>query len=106
MLASLAAPTPVIVSGGGVFETSPEEMESIFTNTFTRRTYSNYIATGYPQIEVSTAGDIGWASIQVNAKGVTEATGEPFDEHWAWVMLAKKIDGQWRMAGNASNSRQ
>lgn len=106
MLASLAAPAPVIVSGGGMFETSPEEMENIFSNTFKRRSYSNYIDTQQPQIEVSAAGDIGWASVQVNAKGVTEATGQPFDEQWAWVMLARKIDGEWRMTGNASNSRQ
>lgn len=103
MLASLAAPSPVILSGGSVFETSPQEMRTMFTGTFSRRQYSNYVATRYPVIEVSSAGDVGWASVQVNAKGITAATGLPFDEHWAWVMLAKKIDGEWRMAGNASN---
>jgi len=103
MMASLAASSPVIANGGSVFETSPEQMQSMFTNVFERRKYSNYIATRYPIIEVSASGDIGWASVQVNAKGVTEATGQPFDEHWAWFMLAKKIDGQWRMAGNSSN---
>lgn len=103
MMASLSAPSPVIANNGSIFDTSPEQTLAVFTNVFERRKYSNYIATRYPSVNVSTAGDIGWAAVQVNAIGMTVATGQPFDEHWAWFMLAKKIDGQWRMAGNASN---
>lgn len=103
MMAGLSTPSPVIANGGSVFDTSPEQTLAVFTNVFERRKYSNYVDTRHSSIDVSTAGDIGWAAVQVNAKGMTEATGQPFDEHWAWFMLAKKIDGQWRMAGNASN---
>ena len=103
MMASLSAPAPVIANSGSIFETSPAQTQTVFTNVFERRKYSNYIATRPPVVDVSATGDIGWAAVQVNAKGVTEATGQPFDEHWAWFMLAKKIDGEWRMAGNASN---
>ena len=103
MMAEMSAPSPVIANGGEIFDTNPEETLAVFTNVFERRKYSNYIATRYPSIDVSASGDIGWAAIAVNAKGITAATGQLFDEHWAWFMLAKKIDGQWRMAGNASN---
>jgi len=103
MMASLTAPVATIANRGSVGDTTPEEMAARFSQVFERRKYSAYIDTQYPRVSAAQSGDIGWAIVQVNAKGITEPAGAPFDEHWAWVMLAQKIDGRWRMAGNASN---
>lgn len=106
LMERLSASSVTIVSGGAVTETNPEGVETAFRGTFKRRAYSSYTDTKPPQVTVSSAGDVGWATIQVNAKGELAETGEAFDENWAWVMLAKKVDGVWCMAGNASNVRQ
>lgn len=103
MMARLTAPTAIIANRGSVTETNPIEMAVRFASVFERRKYSAYVDTMHPRVTASESGDIGWATVQVNTKGITERAGTPFDEHWAWVMMAKKIDGQWLMAGNASN---
>ena len=100
---ALTAPNAVVVSGGSVFDIAKGDTARQFTNVFSRRQYSAYIDTALPRVQVD--GDVGWAAVQVNAKGITPANGEQFDEHWGWVMMARKIDGQWLMAGNASNLR-
>ena len=104
MMGALTAPDAVVASRGSVFETQPEEMATRFVNVFERRKYSAYIDTALPRI--AAGGDVGWAAVQVNAQGMTPANGEAFDEHWAWVMMARKVDGKWLMAGNASNIRR
>lgn len=103
MMGALTAPDAVIASGGAIFETQPEETVGVFTNVFERRKYSAYVDMVLPRVAVD--GSVGWAAVQVNAKGVTPANGEAFDEYWAWVMMARKVDGKWLMAGNASNIR-
>lgn len=105
MMAGNTAPAAFVASGGAVFETSPEGTATTFKSTFSRRKYSAYVDTALPKVAASDKGDLGWAVVQVNAKGVTPADGRLFDEHWAWVMMARKIDGRWLMAGNASNLR-
>ena len=103
MMAQLTAPAATVVSGGGVFDINPQSMETTFTGTFGRRKYATYTDLQHPRIEVSAAGDIGWASVQVNTTGKLAPSGDSFDETWGWVMMAKKIEGRWLMAGNASN---
>ncbi len=103
MMAQLTAPAATVVSGRGVFDINPQSMVETFTGTFARRKYASYTDLQHPRIEVSAAGDIGWASVQVNATGKLTPSGDSFDETWGWVMMAKKIGGRWLMAGNASN---
>lgn len=105
-MASLTAPGAVIVNNGSVFTSGPEQTGQVFENTFARRNYSAYVDTRLPEVAVAASGEIGWAAVQVNAQGKTQADGQTFDEHWAWVMMARKIDGHWMMAGNASNIRR
>ncbi len=103
MMASLTAPSATIANRGSLIETTPSEMVMRFSSVFERRKYSAYIDTALPRVS---AGDrVGWAAVQVNTKGRTPANGESFDENWAWVMMAEKIDGTWLMTGNASNLR-
>ena len=103
LLASLTAPTATIANRGSVVETNPAEMATRFTSVFERRKYSAYIDTALPR--VSADNRVGWVAVQVNAQGHTPANDQSFDEHWAWVMMAEKIDGKWLMTGNASNLR-
>lgn len=105
MMAELTAPIATIVSGGGVFEANPEATMKAFTGTFSRRNYASYTDLQHPRIEVSESGDIGWAAVQVNTTGKLSSSDGIFDETWAWMMMAKKIDGKWLMTGNASNSK-
>ncbi len=105
MMAELTAPFAVVANSGSVFETSPEGITSTFTNVFSRRKYSAYIDTQHPRVTAADSADIGWAAVQVTTRGITPADNASFEEHWAWVMMAKKIEGEWRMAGNASNLR-
>ncbi|WP_262693529.1 nuclear transport factor 2 family protein [Kordiimonas aquimaris] len=104
MLASTLAPNVVMANGGQVVNTSPDQTRDVFeNNVFKRRQYATYIDTKYPAIEVAASGDLGWAVVQLHTEGRHPDTGEPFNEHWAWTMLAKKIDNQWLMVGNTSN---
>ena len=58
-------------------------------------------------IRVSVDGTLGWVIAEVEVKGVETANGEntPFHDIWAWVELYEKVNGQWKMVGNASNRR-
>lgn len=103
MMAALSAPNASIVSGGSVFNVTPAHIAGQFERVFARRKYAAYVDTAMPRVAADER--IGWAAVQVNAQGITPENGQPFDEHWAWVMMAEKIDGEWRMAGNASNLR-
>lgn len=103
MMASLTAPTATIANRGSIIETTPGEMASRFASVFDRRKYSAYIDTAMPRVSADER--VGWAAVQINTKGHTPENGQSFDEHWAWVMMAEKIDGKWLMTGNASNLR-
>jgi hypothetical protein len=60
-----------------------------------------------PIIRVSADGTLGWVIAEVEVKGVETEDGasKPFHDIWAWVELYQKVDGQWKMVGNASNRR-
>jgi len=42
---------------------------------------------------------------QISGRSQSEG-GAEFDSQWSWILLAKKIDGAWLHAGNASNRLQ
>jgi hypothetical protein len=60
-----------------------------------------------PVIRVSDDGTLGWVIAEVEVKGVETGNGETksFHDIWAWVELYQKVNGQWKMVGNASNRR-
>ena len=60
-----------------------------------------------PIIRVSADGTLGWVIAEVEVKGVETGNGETksFHDIWAWVELYQKVNGQWKMVGNASNRR-
>ncbi|NOX84222.1 MAG: nuclear transport factor 2 family protein [Alphaproteobacteria bacterium] len=106
LMAKLTAPQIVIASRGDLFQSSDEETRTRFTSVFKSVDYTGYYDLAEPIIEVAESGDLGWAGVNVRAVGADKANGEAFDDQWAWVMLARKIDGVWRNAGNASNLKQ
>lgn len=105
LLASGMAPKAMMVNGGAVSTTTPEQAQARFVGLFERRRYDRYADLKDPVIEVAASGDIGWSAVNLSVGGYHPETGERFEEEWAWVSLVKKIDGVWRMAGNASNRR-
>lgn len=105
-MASLTGPETVIANRGDLFMSSSSETGVRFESVFNRVDYTNYIDLTDPVIEVSEGGDLGWAAVNVRTIGTDQSNGEAFDYQWAWVMLARKIDGEWRSVGNASNLKQ
>lgn len=105
-MAALTAPETLIAGGGDLFQSSDQETRTRFTSVFNRVVYSHYTDLIDPEIEVAASGDIAWAGVNVRAEGAEMKSGSPFDVQWAWVMLARKIEGVWLNAGNASNSKE
>jgi hypothetical protein len=70
--------------------------------------FTTYRDLREPIVRVSRDGSLGWLIAEVEIAG---ATTQPDDEHrafrevWAWIELYEKIDGEWRLVGNASNRR-
>ena len=106
MMGALTAPDILVASRGDLIASSSEETSQRFDSVFSNVDYTGYFDLKDPVIEVSENGDIGWAGVNTRAVGLDKETGEEFDMQWAWIMLAKKIDGVWLNAGNASNMKQ
>jgi ketosteroid isomerase-like protein len=106
MMAALTAPENVIANRGEIFHVTPEETQARFTSVFSRVDYRTYTDLAPPEIMVAQSGDLGWAVVNVRAEGEAAETGEAFSDQWAWALLARKIDGVWLNAGNASNRKE
>ena len=104
-LAELTSPVALSVNGGELTEVTPEQIARRFSTLFNLLDYRQYDDLTPPRIEIAKGGDIGWAAVEVRARGVAVESGKVFDDQWAWVMLARKVDGVWRHAGNASNRK-
>lgn len=61
-----------------------------------------------PLVRVSDDGSLGWLVAEVEVRGTTTSdTGqvEAFHDIWAWIEMYARVDGRWRLVGNASNRR-
>lgn len=103
MMARLMTPEGIVANRGELFLSTRNELLSNITGLFERLDYRSYEDTAVPLVEVSPAGDFGWIGVKVRASGIEKTNGEPFRSEWAWILLARKIDGEWLGAGNASN---
>jgi hypothetical protein len=106
MMAELSAATTVSANRGQLVESTNESMRVRFTSVFERFDYTEYHDLVMPIIEIASSGDLGWIAVNVRAVGNENASGNTFDNQWAWVMMVEKINGAWRSTGNASNSLQ
>jgi hypothetical protein len=105
MMANLSLPETVIANRGVVSRVTRETTSTRFKGAFERFDYTAYTDILPPAITVSESGDLGWAAVNVIAKGTDRVSGEPFEDQWAWIMMMQKIDGRWLHAGNASNRK-
>jgi ketosteroid isomerase-like protein len=105
IIAALTAPQSIIANRGSVSTMTPDGIRTQFKSLFEQMKYSAHSDVQPAKISVSDSGDLGWAIVNVRAEGEAAASGEPFLQQWAWAMLAKKVDGVWLSAGNASNLR-
>ena len=105
MMAALTAPEAIIANRGEIIKTTPAEMEQRFGSVFERMRYHAYTDIEPPSIAVAESGDLGWAVVNVRAEGEAAESGEAFADQWAWALLARKVDGVWLNAGNASNRK-
>lgn len=103
MMARLSAADNVVVGGGEVHRATNDAVRELFTGTFERLNYTEYHDLAAPIVEIAESADLGWIAVTVRAVGAVRETGRPFDEQWAWVMMVRKIDGDWVHAGTASS---
>lgn len=106
LMASLSAPDIVIANRGDLNNTTSNAMQERFTALFERLDYTAYLDIESPVIEVAESADLGWIAVNVRALGTDRKTGAAFDDQWAWIMMVKKVGGEWLNAGNASNRKQ
>lgn len=104
-LAALSAPSALSVNRGTITQTSQAELAERFAGLFGQLDYQRYSDLILPKIDIAASGELGWAAVQVRASGEAKETGQRFDDQWAWVMLTRKIDGEWKHVGNASNRK-
>ena len=104
MMAKLSTPTTIIANRGEVIEATQDYTLAQFKSLFDELNYTSYHDLKDPQITVAQSGDLGWAVVNVRAEGEAIESDASFSTTWAWAMLARKINGVWLHAGNASNS--
>jgi ketosteroid isomerase-like protein len=104
MIAALSAPTIYSVNRGRMDTATNAELETRFSSLFDALEYSEYHDLSDPVIEVS--GDVGWIAVNTRATGTEKNSGRTFDDQWAWIMTARKVDGHWLHTANASNRRE
>ena len=86
-----------------------EEMRPVFSAYFGSTQFEYYRDSQPPRAEVSEDGTLGWVAAEVEARGVSTAedgTKTPVEFTSSWVSLFRKIDGEWRLVGNASSFRE
>lgn len=104
MMASLSAGEVLSANRGVLAMHENASLQKRFSGLFSTLNYTEYRDLKPPVIEVSDSGDIAWIAVEVQARGHAIEAQTPFDDQWAWFMLAKKIDGVWKHLGNASNA--
>ena len=100
-IALLSAPAVYSVNRGRMDEATNAELQARFTSLFETLDYLEYRDLTEPVIEAS--GNVGWIAVNTRAIGAEKNSGRTFDDQWAWIMTARKMDGRWVHAANASN---
>lgn len=103
LIAQLTAPELIVANRGELKRPTRASTRERFTSLFERLDYTAYHDLTPPVVEVAESGDMGWIAVNVRSVGREIDGPETFDMQWAWILLAKKIDGVWLNAGNASN---
>jgi ketosteroid isomerase-like protein len=104
MIAALSAPSVYSVNRGRLDIATNADLETRFTSLFDALEYSEYVDLSDPVIEVS--GEVGWIAVNTRAAGAEKNSGRLFEDQWAWIMTARKIDGHWLHTANASNRQE
>ena len=98
----------VSVNGGRITRPTPEDRWEGRSRYLASTSFDAYRDLREPVVRVSEDGSLGWLIAEVEVRGRTESpSGEtaPVHDIWAWVELYEKVDGAWRLVGNASNRR-
>lgn len=103
LIAELSTPEMLLATRGELMETTRQEVFEQFQSVFNRIVYNTYSDITLPRIQVAESGDLAWMGVNVRLTAKILESGDDFAQQWAWVMLARKIDGQWLHAGNGSS---
>ncbi len=96
----------LLVSRGEISHPTLEERRAKLGPYLERTTFEAYVDLTPPVVTISSDATLGWAAVQVEAKGVQKNdTGgtDPLHFVCAWIELYEKRDGRWLRVGNVSN---
>lgn len=95
------------VNGGRISFPTGEERRAARGPYLQRATFAAYRDLREPVVRVSGDGSMAWLAAEVEVVGRLAGGDEEarFSEVWAWIELYEKVDGSWKIVGNASNSR-
>jgi len=96
----------VVASRGEITRPSLEQRRERLGPYLRSTTFEFYRDAVPPLVTVSRDGTLGWAVVQVEARGIRKtATGatEPVEFVSAWIEMYAKRDGKWLRVGNVSN---
>jgi ketosteroid isomerase-like protein len=106
LMARLSTPEIVVANAGELMTITNAEMLEQFQGVFAQLDYVAYTDLAAPVIEAAESGDVAWIAVSTRAEGEVVSNGQRFDNQWAWVMMARKVDGKWLHAGSASNVKR
>lgn len=104
LIARLSTPEVLLATRGELVTATRDEVLAQFRSLVGRLDYTAYTDLRPPVITVAESGDLAWLGVNVRLQATALASQERIDQQWAWVMLARKSQGQWLHAGNASSA--
>jgi hypothetical protein len=102
-MAALSAAVLTSANRGKLTTMSNADLEERFITLFETLDYTEYHDLSDPVIEVSADGTLGWIAVNTRTVGTARETGQTFDDQWAWIMTARKVDGRWLHSADASS---
>ena len=104
LITALSAPSVYSVNRGRLEIATNAELQARFSSLFDALEYSEYHDLSEPVIEVS--GEVGWIAVNTRTVGREKNNGRAFDDQWAWIMTARKVDGRWLHTATAASRQE
>lgn len=98
----------VVANRGRVTFPTMEERRAAREPYLANTRFSRYEDVSEPFVTISDDGSLGWLIAEVAVTGrqtLPDGSVEAVESVYAWIELYRRVDGEWRLVGNVSNSR-
>lgn len=105
---AVEADSYVVANRGRVSFPTMEERRAAREPYLAGTRFSRYEDVRQPLVTISEDGSMGWLIAEVAVTGrqtLPDGSEEAVESVYAWIELYRRIDGEWRLVGNISNSR-